>query len=181
MNRLERLGRPDDPGRRSFVLRVLGAIGALISAAIAAPLAGFGAGPALSARTPVRLLGQSVAPTLRTEGWASAGPLDDFEVGRPRRVVLERRVVDGWVVGDQPVAAYVLRTSPSEAVAFDPHCTHLGCPLTYVDGAQRFLCPCHGGAFDSDGDVVAGPPPRPLWRYATKVENGEILLGRLEA
>lgn len=173
-------GAPENPGRRSFVLRAIGAIAALIGAALGVPLAGFGASPILRSRAPFRLLGQSVTPTLRAEDWASAGLLEDFEVGRPHRVVLQRRVVDGWVVDDQPVAAYVLRTGPAEAVAFDPHCTHLGCPLSYVDGAQRFICPCHGGAFDASGNVAGGPPPRPLWRYATSVQNGEILIGPLE-
>lgn len=175
----EDAGGPESPARRRFVLRVLGGIAALISAALAIPLAGFGAAPGLNAKTPMRLLGRSVTPTLQTEGWTPAGLIEDFVIGTPKRVVLQRRVVDGWVVGDQPIAAYVLRTGPAEFTAFDPHCTHLGCPLAYVEGAQRFLCPCHGGAFDAGGNVVAGPPPQPMWRYETSVENGQVLLGHL--
>jgi Rieske Fe-S protein len=32
-----------------------------------------------------------------------------------------------------------------------------------------YVCPCHGGAYDRDGRVVAGPPPQPLQRLAVRV------------
>jgi menaquinol-cytochrome c reductase iron-sulfur subunit len=43
-----------------------------------------------------------------------------------------------------------------------------------MEGAELFLCPCHGGAYYSDGSVAAGPPPRPLFRYDVRVESGEV-------
>jgi menaquinol-cytochrome c reductase iron-sulfur subunit len=95
-------------------------------------------------------------------------------------VVPVRQITDAWVSGDAPVAAYVYRRSASEVIGFDIHCTHLGCPLDYVGAARRFLCPCHGGVFDREGDVMAGPPPRPLARFAARVEDGEVFLGGLE-
>jgi succinate dehydrogenase / fumarate reductase iron-sulfur subunit len=30
--------------------------------------------------------------------------------------------------------------------------------------------------FDQEGDVVSGPPPRPLDRYETKIENDQIFI-----
>jgi menaquinol-cytochrome c reductase iron-sulfur subunit len=171
---------PQNRGRRAFVLRLLAAIGAILGLGIGVPVAGFGTAPGWRARTAPSLLSNSVAPTLRTQGWTSVGHLDDFEIGVPKRVEPVRRVVDGWVAGDQPIAVYVVRRTASKVVAFDPHCTHLGCPLQFVEGARVFLCPCHGGVFDHAGDVVSGPPPRPMVRYETKVEQGEILIGALE-
>lgn len=167
-------------GRRTFVLRLLAAIGAILGLGIGVPVAGFGAAPGWRARTPPWLFSRSVAPTPRAQGWASVGRLEDFEIGVPKRVAPVRRVVDGWVVRDQPIAAYVVRRTALKAIAFDPHCTHLGCPLQFVEGARVFLCPCHGGVFNHTGDVVSGPPPRPMLRYETKVEQGEILIGALE-
>lgn len=48
-------------------------------------------------------------------------------------------------------------------------CAHLGCPVAYAAGSQGFICPCHGGAYDSRGLVTGGPPPRPLDRLDVKI------------
>ncbi len=48
-------------------------------------------------------------------------------------------------------------------------CAHLGCPVAYAPGSQGFICPCHGGAYDSRGLVIGGPPPRPLDRLDVKI------------
>lgn len=52
----------------------------------------------------------------------------------------------------------------------DLRCTHLGCRLRLA-GAE-LVCPCHGGRFDLDGAVRAGPPPRPLPWYEARVSRG---------
>lgn len=165
--------------RRAFFLRALTGIGAAFTAAVAIPVIGFGMAPFWRSKGPFRLLSTSVSPALRGSGWTPAGALDEFVVGEPRLITLSREVVDGWVQGTAQVACYVLRTSETEVVAYDHHCTHLGCPVSWSSGATRFLCPCHGGAFDASGKVVAGPPPRPMLRYETKVEQGQIQVGAL--
>jgi Rieske Fe-S protein len=54
----------------------------------------------------------------------------------------------------------LLRTSPSQVLAFDARCPHLGCP---VEGAQTlFICPCHGSLFGLDGSVKQGPATQAL-------------------
>lgn len=47
-------------------------------------------------------------------------------------------------------------------------CAHLGCPVRWlvVGGKGEFLCPCHGGIYDINGEYVAGPPPRGMYHYA---------------
>jgi Rieske Fe-S protein len=54
---------------------------------------------------------------------------------------------------------------------------HLGCPVRYVQAAERFICPCHGGVYGPLGQVDGGPPVRPLDRFYTKVENDRVLVG----
>lgn len=174
-------GGAEELSRRSFFIRALAGIGAAFTAAVAIPVIGFGTAPGWRAKAGLRLTSHAVTPALRSSGWSSAGKLDDFKVGEPRFVTLSREVVDGWVRGQEEVACYVLRTGDAAAVAFDHHCTHLGCPLAWSGGAGRFLCPCHGGAFDATGKVVAGPPPRPMLTYETKIESGEVMVGSLEA
>jgi len=43
-----------------------------------------------------------------------------------------------------------------------------------MEGAELFMCPCHGGVYYKDGTVAAGPPPHPLVRYEVRVENGDV-------
>jgi menaquinol-cytochrome c reductase iron-sulfur subunit len=173
-------GGTEELSRRTFFLRALTGIGAAFTAAVAIPVIGFGSAPFWRSKAPISLLSHAVTPALRASGWASAGNLDDFKVGEPRLITLSRDIVDGWVKGQEEVACFVLRTGDSDAIAFDHHCTHLGCPLAWSGGAKRFLCPCHGGGFDATGKVVAGPPPRPMLTYATRIESGEIMVGSLE-
>jgi len=53
-------------------------------------------------------------------------------------------------------------------------CPHLGCRLRWE--GDHFLCPCHTGVFDKEGNVVSGPPPRPLDRYEVEVVDGSVYL-----
>ena len=54
---------------------------------------------------------------------------------------------------------------------------HLGCPVRFVAASERFICPCHGGVYDFTGRVSGGPPVRPLDRFYTRVENGQVEIG----
>ena len=38
------------------------------------------------------------------------------------------------------------------------------------------MCPCHGGAYYADGAKASGPPPRGLFRYQSRIENGKLLI-----
>jgi len=54
----------------------------------------------------------------------------------------------------------VLRASPTQVLAYDARCPHLGCS---VRGAQKLvICPCHGSLFNLDGSVKLGPATKPL-------------------
>jgi len=77
------------------------------------------------------------------------------------------------MLGGKP--AMVLRRN-GELVAFSAVCTHLGCIVAFNASENIFQCPCHGGEYDQDGKVIAGPPPQPLARIAIKVEEDKIVL-----
>ena len=75
--------------------------------------------------------------------------------------------------------AIAIRMGDGTLVAYGSECTHLACAVLWE--RQRLVCPCHDGEFDpGSGDVLAGPPPRPLPKivleersdgiYATGVE-----------
>jgi menaquinol-cytochrome c reductase iron-sulfur subunit len=166
--------------RRNFVVRGLMLIGGAIAAVLGIPVVGFGSAPGWQARQPVRLLSTSIVPTLRSSALTSVGKLADFKVGVPQYVKVDRPVVDGWVAENAPIGVHVVRNSDTDVAVFDPHCTHLGCPLAWSSGSKSFACPCHGGSFNSSGDVIAGPPPRPMIRYETRIQDGEVFIGALQ-
>ncbi|MGO9972016.1 MAG: ubiquinol-cytochrome c reductase iron-sulfur subunit [Solirubrobacteraceae bacterium] len=62
-------------------------------------------------------------------------------------------------------------------VAISSRCVHVGCPVRFVEAAETFVCPCHGGVYNFLGQRVGGPPPRPLDRFYTLIRGGQVLLG----
>lgn len=165
--------------RRSFVIRTMAVLGALAAAIVAIPAAAFVSAPGWLSNAPRRLLSHTLSPALRSEEWTSAGSIERLRIGQPKHMIIDRPVVDGWVQRDAPVGVYVLRESDSKAMVFDPHCTHLGCPVEFSSGSGSFLCPCHGGAFDPEGYPTGGPPPRRLDTYETRVTDGEVFFRKL--
>ena len=62
---------------------------------------------------------------------------------------------------------------------FWARCTHLGCTPNWFEAEGRFKCPCHGSNFNKDGDVIAGPAPKPLWRCAVQLaDDGQLLIDK---
>ena len=78
-------------------------------------------------------------------------------------------------------------------------CAHLGCPtqpqglpgkakevkgssgtvtIIPVASVSGFQCPCHGGAYDDEGNRTAGPPVRALDRYEFLIREGNLVLGK---
>jgi len=62
-------------------------------------------------------------------------------------------------------------------IAISSRCAHVGCPVRWVDAAERFICPCHGGVYDLLGRRVGGPPVRPLDRFYTRVSGEDVQVG----
>lgn len=79
------------------------------------------------------------------------------------------------VINNTP--AVVLNLPDKGFVALSKVCTHLGCLVEYDSSKKRLLCPCHAGIYSLDGNVVSGPPPKPLHKYSVKVQGEEIVIG----
>lgn len=65
----------------------------------------------------------------------------------------------------------------SSIVALSPVCTHLGCMVVWDNNSSEFICPCHAGRYNISGDVLSGPPPRPLAKLPIKIDSGKVLVG----
>ena len=150
--------------RHAFTIAAQG-IGGLAGAAIVLPAVGF-----------------AVAPIFHRgkERWEAVGPTGDFVTDTYRQVVFTE--TEG--IGDAgKTTAYVRKGSkelgedPNEFIAVSNRCAHLGCPVRFVQAAGNFICPCHGGVYDFEGKVIGGPPVRPLDRFQTRVQGGQVELG----
>ena len=76
---------------------------------------------------------------------------------------------------DKPV---IIINRPGKGfIALSKVCTHLGCLVEYEKDKNRLICPCHAGTYDLEGNVLSGPPPRPLPKIALKVEGDQIIIG----
>jgi cytochrome b6-f complex iron-sulfur subunit len=95
-------------------------------------------------------------------GVFSAGPVESFPPGS--------------VTPFEAGRFYLVRMQDGGFMAVYRRCTHLGCAVPYDAAAGRFVCPCHGSAFELDGAVVNPPAPRPLDLFTIRVENGSVLV-----
>lgn len=72
-------------------------------------------------------------------------------------------------------SAILIRSETGEYHAFGQQCTHLACPVYYERQHKRLECPCHEGAFDAaTGNVLYGPPPRPLDLIEIEMRDGTV-------
>lgn len=72
-------------------------------------------------------------------------------------------------------SAILIRTADGAYHAYGQKCTHLSCPVYYARDHQRLECPCHEGAFDAaTGNVLYGPPPRPLDAIEIELRAGQV-------
>ena len=76
---------------------------------------------------------------------------------------------------DEDSPALLIRLTNGEYVAYLQRCTHLSCPVHFAAATNRLECPCHNGAFDATtGNVLEGPPPRPLPRILLRTGGEQI-------
>ena len=73
--------------------------------------------------------------------------------------------------------AYLVAGEADNVRALSPVCTHLGCMVRWDRVKEEFLCPCHGGKYDMNGNVIAGPPPAPLTELPVKIVDDHIAIG----
>lgn len=156
--------RPEGATRRSFYVAGIYGLWAVISAALGIPA----------------LIYLFFPPKARKEEeWVEIGDVTKLAPDSPVEMVFRRNRVDGWKVLSEKGTAWVVKHADNSVTAFGPQCTHLGCAYHWDDRKSEFLCPCHNSLFAIDGKVISGPAPRPLDRFATKVQGKKLLLGSL--
>ena len=150
--------------RRKFLGYATVGLGAIVAALVAIPLIGSLISPLLQKRK---------AETK----WVELGKIEDFKVGQPEMVQWVTSRMDGWYMETAPKAVWVVTEDGENFTVFNPRCPHLTCAYSWkAEGPHKghFFCPCHDGVFDINGQVLGGPPPRPLDTLPVKVEDGRL-------
>jgi Rieske Fe-S protein len=159
--------------RRRFMTLTAHGAGAVAASAFALPALGFAAGSAIFDRPEVR--------------WEPVGKPGDF----PNDNYVPRVVTEVTGIGEVGKTTVYMRAhndaldGPIPAgipggghfIAISTRCMHLGCPVRWVQAAERFICPCHGGVYDLTGKRSGGPPVRPLDRFYTRVSGDQVEIG----
>jgi menaquinol-cytochrome c reductase iron-sulfur subunit len=157
--------------RRRFMTATVHGAGAVAATAFTLPALGFALGPIFS-RLPW--------------SWQAIGKPSDFV--ETTYVIKVITIVEGIGEAGKTIA-YVRTRDPAidtehedqynHWIALSSRCMHLGCPVRFVEAAERFICPCHGGVYDFRGMVAGGPPVRPLDRFYTRLNKttGLVELG----
>ena len=149
------------PGRRNFIVRAILAIQATIGATLAFLLGASTLAPSFSRRDAT---------------WLRAADLDSLPDNQPVPVTLRITRQDGYSQVVDRTVVYLVRTGEQDVRALHSTCTHLGCRTSYDRRTKRILCPCHGGVFDVQGNVLEGPPPAPLATLTTRIQDGQVMV-----
>jgi menaquinol-cytochrome c reductase iron-sulfur subunit len=155
--------------RRRFMTGTAHTAGAIAAGAFTLPALGFALGPIFKNTA---------------HNWETVGTVNSFSEINYTAVVVT--LTPG--IGEAgKTTVYVRKFNPaldtdpsdrdSKFIAISSRCAHLGCPVRWVDAAERFICPCHGGVYDLLGRRVGGPPVRPLDRFYTRVVGGDVQVG----
>jgi Rieske Fe-S protein len=155
--------------RRRFMTGTAHTAGAIAAGSFALPALGFALGPIF----------KSAPHNWETVGTTNSFPNDNY-------VPVVMTITPG--IGEAgKTTVYMRKRNPAidvdkadqynQFIAISTRCAHLGCPVRWVDAAERFICPCHGGVYDLLGRRVGGPPVRPLDRFYTRVEGEQVQVG----
>jgi menaquinol-cytochrome c reductase iron-sulfur subunit len=163
-----------------------------------------GLGAVIGGVVTVPAVGFAVVPAFLHQGHddIDLGPLTNFQEGQWLIAHFELAPKEGQVTRRTAYMRYngLLDNQPSFTILSN-RCVHLGCPvqpggisqtnqtkdvkasggqliqLIPVLGLSSFNCPCHGGAYNTEGDRTSGPPVRALDRYEYSIRNGRLFLG----
>ena len=160
------MGESYDLNRRQFVKVVLVSVGTFMTAVIGLPAIAYLISPATKIQA--------------ADAWIPLGPLENYPIGLPTLFSFTRSTVNGWEKTVNSYGAYVVRYNETDHKVFSNICTHLSCRVNWREEPADFHCPCHDGLFNIEGQVVSGPPPRPLDQYETKVEDGLLFIHFVE-
>lgn len=83
--------------------------------------------------------------------------------------------------GEKVIPYILIRLEEDRWRAFEQKCTHLACAVRYRKEENKIQCPCHNGWFSAEtGEVLQGPPPRPLPQLEVLVKDAKVYVRELQ-
>jgi len=149
--------------RRSLLKRAIYGLSALVAALLGIPALAY-------------LIDPRNRP-VRDSEFKTVARLSDLPIGQPQQVVIRDISRDAWTLHPNDVIGriWLVRRGDKEVEAFTTICPHLGCSVNFEEKEKLFLCPCHGGTFNMDGQRVetpgrANPAPRGMDHLDCRIE-----------
>ena len=155
----EKTKMSEDCSRRQFFTHISYTLGGLAALMVGIPIVGSILAPIVKKPKPI---------------WRPIGEIKSFTIGDTVIVSFIDTSPLPWSGVTSESAAWLRREGEEQFICFSVNCAHLGCPVRWVAGARLFMCPCHGGVYYEDGSVAAGPPPRGLYNYPVRINNGQV-------
>lgn len=149
--------------RRAFMERSIKAIMAFMTVSLGIPALGYLISPALQQQE---------------SQWVKLGRATEVKPGVPTLFRVTLKQTTGWVQTETQFAYFVYTRDGTNFSVMSNICTHLGCQTHWNEVDGYIECPCHGGRFDVEGNVIGGPVPRPLKRVEFKVDDKGNILSR---
>ena len=155
---------PDGLSRRRMLMKLGFLFNGAVGLVLAVPIVRYLLSPVIRERRP------------GYESWLSLGPLAQFPEGETRLTSYRNPVANASDGATANIPCWVRHVAGDRFQVFAINCAHLGCPVRWFPQSGLFMCPCHGGAYYSDGSRASGPPERGLFEYHYKVEQGKLLI-----
>jgi menaquinol-cytochrome c reductase iron-sulfur subunit len=150
---------PATSSRRSFLFRLGMALNALAAILVGIPVIGYILGPVRRESA---------------QAWIKLGAIDSFPEGQTRLAAYENPFRVPWDGATANIPCWVRRIDSRRFQVFAINCAHLGCPVRWFAQSRLFMCPCHGGVYYEDGSRASGPPPRGLFEYEYRIQDGQL-------
>ena len=151
---------PEGVSRRSFLFGVGVALNVVAATLLAIPVIGY--------------VFSSFFRRRPSGSWIMLGALETFPENQTRLATYRNPYTRPWDGKTADIPCWVRRLTGEKFQVFAINCTHLGCPVRWFAESRLFMCPCHGGAYYDDGSHASGPPPRGLYEYEYKIEQGRL-------